>query len=146
MKFPYRPYSVQPTPGHPDIVTVYRPSIPVRVVGPLGDASLLGLVDTGADATILPAFLIERLGIPVDRGVYSRFRGVGDQVVRVIYGALELEIGSDRRSYRWPATVGFLEGRHVAILGHTAFLEHFRATFDGARRALTLRANASLAP
>lgn len=141
MKFSYRPYQVQSTPSADEPTTIYRPVVPFRVHGPLGNAGLMGLLDTGADATLLPAFLVDQLGIVVDRTRKARFRGVGNQVVAVSYGEVEIEIIGKRRSHRWTTLVGFLEGRSTAILGHTGFLERFKATFDSLSNEVRLTAH-----
>ena len=138
MRFPYIPFSVAPTPSHPDSTVTYRPYIPIRVVGPRGSARLDGLLDTGADETVLPRSITEVLGIDLDVGAQARFRGVGGQIVVVTYGRVELEVGTKSRWFRWPATVAFLDGRESAILGHSGFLEHFTASFSGQRRLVTL--------
>ncbi|TSC72871.1 MAG: hypothetical protein G01um101438_270 [Parcubacteria group bacterium Gr01-1014_38] len=137
MRFPYRPYEVQPTPWFPDGV-VYRPMVPLRVVSGMSDTTIVGLVDTGADETVLPDFLIGALGIDVDPRRAGVFRGVGGQPVQGIFGDVTLELEQGRQAHRWDATVAFISGPTVAILGRHGFLDRFRATFDGQRRELTL--------
>ena len=46
-----------------------------------------------------------------------------------------------RLACEWPAKVGFLEGRNIAIVGYAGFLEHFNTTFNTARHRVTLRTN-----
>ena len=41
---------------------LHRPEVPVSIGGPLGKLSLLALVDTGADESILPFSLARELG------------------------------------------------------------------------------------
>jgi len=137
MIFPYHPYEVHPTPWFPDGI-VYRPMVPLRVVSGMGGTTVVGLVDTGADETILPDFLVRTLGIDVDRRKTAAFRGVGEQSIQGVFGDVTLEVRQGRRSERWEATVAFISGPTVAILGRHGFLEHFRATFDDQERKLTL--------
>jgi hypothetical protein len=144
VRFPYRPYAVQPTPAQPGVSIVYRPRIPIHVIGSLGNLGLFGLLDTGADETVLPAFLVERIGVEVDPGAEAQFRGVGGQIVTVSYARVQLEVGKAHQSYRWPAKVAFLQGSNMAILGHAGFLQYFTATFNGQRRHVTLTANSTL--
>lgn len=135
MKFPYHRYEVQPTPWFPDGF-VYRPMVPLRVVSGLRDTAIVGLVDTGADETVLPDFLVSALGVEVGRT--GTFRGVGGHTVPGTFGEVTLELRQGRQSRRWETTVAFISGPIVAILGRHGFLEHFRATFDDRKRELTV--------
>lgn len=137
MTFPYRPYETQATQWFPDGI-VYRPVIPVRVLGATGDAVVLGLVDTGADETILPDFLGRQLGIDTDARKTATFRGIGGQKVAGVFGEVELELRAGRQVRRWGTTTSFVSGPTVVVLGRHGFLEHFRATFDERRRELIL--------
>ena len=139
MKFPYRAYDVQPSAARPSVTAVYRPVIPVRVIGVSNDAVFFGLVDTGADETVLPAFLATQLGVDVDRHETTPFRGIGGQVVHVSHGTVTLEVGKGRGAIRWEARCGFLDGPAVAILGQQGFLERFTATFSSEHKELTLK-------
>jgi len=145
VRFPYRRYHVQETSARPQLVTIYRPVIPVRVLGPRGDAFIFGLLDSGADTTVLPGFLVDRIGVDLEPQT-GRFRGVGGQVVTVSFGTVDLELHQGNESYRWPARVGFLDVRTVAVLGRAALLEYFDVTFLGADNAVTLERNTSPLP
>ncbi len=143
MRFRYLAFDVSPTPAHPDISTVDRPYIPIRVVGPRGTARLDGLLDTGADETVLPLFVAGRVGVEIDPEAQARFRGVGGHLVTVTYGRVELEVGSGFRAVRWPATVAFLDSG-IPILGHEGFLQYYTASFNGHRGHVTLTPNDTL--
>ncbi len=144
MRFPYRPFEVIPTPAQPGVPIIYRPLIPVRVIGSTGDLTLLGLLDTGADETLLPGFIVPHIGVHIDPESRAQFRGVGGQLVTVSYGRADLEVRTRQRSYRWSATLAFLEASTMPILGHAGFLQYFTATFNGPRRRVTLTANDTL--
>lgn len=141
MKFGYVQLSVEATPACPNGVT-YRPYIPLEVHGPTGKAVVIALVDTGADETILPAFLLREIGAKYEGGAQAQFRGVGGHLVTVNYSQVDLAIDHGEGFYRWPAKVGFLDGKHVAVLGFKGFLEYFNATFDSGKHYLRLKANA----
>src|SRR5205823_10123717 len=93
-----------PTPGQPAGL-LFRPVIPVRVRGPRGSQVVLALVDTGSDVTVLPAFLLERIGAEVDAAAQAQFRGVGGQLVTAHYSQVELALEQAEGASVWPATV-----------------------------------------
>ena len=140
MIFPYHHYEVRPIPGQNEGL-IYRPMVPIHVSGPLGTQIIMGLVDTGSDVTVLPSFLLPLIGAAGIDAPEAEFRGVGGQTVTARYSRVELSLHHGDRIYRWPTEVGFLDGRDVAILGHTGFLEHFNATFNSERHQLTLKSN-----
>jgi hypothetical protein len=125
---------------------VYRPVIPVRVIGPLGAKDLIALVDTGSDDTLLPRSVGDAVGAMIDDNQKSNVTGFGAQRVPVAPGDVELELSDGQDAYRWPATVSFVSfadpNDEIAVLGHAGFLEFFTATFDGGARTLELVANA----
>ena len=85
MKFPYQRYTVTPSPSVPDGI-LYRPEVPLRVIGSIGDASFLALVDSGADETLLPCSMGEAIGVRIDDSTQSQVAGIGGQLVDVWYG------------------------------------------------------------
>ena len=139
MRFPYLKYPV-PGLGAVFVTSIYRPTIPIRVFGPLGEGLAQGLVDTGADDTILPDRFIQPLGVKLDPHDVSKVRGISGGAMPLRYGTIELEIGRHGDSYRWSAKIAFYPGSR-AILGYFGFLEHFTATFNGLRRHVTLTPN-----
>ncbi len=135
MKFNYQSYAIRVS-GTSRYVMVYRPVIAVDVVGPNGVEELRGLVDTGADDTLLPDDLIESLGLVVIPGDTGIIKGIDGGKIPVQYARVNLILPG----YRWSARVG-LHGGFNTILGHAGFLEYFTATFNGQRRHLTLTPN-----
>ena len=142
MKAPYQRYVVEASPllGRGE---VYRPEVEIDVTGGNGHASFLALVDTGADATLLPRAIGEAIGAEIDDGRRSYAAGIGSRRLGVAPGRVELEMRQGREHYRWLATVGFADFSNaedqVAILGHAGCLEFLIATFDGEARELTLK-------
>lgn len=140
MNFRYRSYDVQPIPGQSED-RVFRPVIPIQVRGLTGSASILGMLDTGADITLLPAELLPLIGTKFDLDQSVQISGVGGEPLTVQFAKVELSLNYRAELYRWTAQVGFLEGRTVALLGHAGFLDFFSATFNGDRKRVTLRVN-----
>jgi hypothetical protein len=131
MIFPYVRYELDPTATIPS-GEVYRPRIPIRIVGPKRSLKVFGLLDTGADHVFLSASIATQLGIePAVRSEIAH--GAGGHEIDVWPSKVEIEITDGIDTYRWSADVGFLvsdDDPPVAFLGNVGFLEHFRATFD----------------
>lgn len=138
MRFGYVQLPVEPTPASPEGM-IHRPYIPLVVHGPRTSATVIALVDTGADETILPAYVLTEIGGKYERDQQARFRGVGGHLVTVNYSQVSLALDHADGEYRWSAKVGFLEGKQVAILGTKGFLEHFNATFNADHLYLKLQ-------
>ena len=106
MKFPYQRYTVTPSPSVPDGI-FYPPEAPLRVIGSIGDASFLALVDSGADETLLPRSIGEAIGVRIDDITQSQVAGIGGQLVDVWCGQAALELTAGRQSNRRSAVVAF---------------------------------------
>ena len=143
MTFPYLPFRVSPTPAQPGS-TIYRPIVPLVVSGSGSDVVTLALVDTGADETLIPDFLLPQIGIKVSDEETARFEGVGEGYMTVRYATVRLGIVHGGEEYGWEAKVGFFEGDNFALLGHTGFLQYFTVACDGAGRMVSLSPNESL--
>jgi len=64
MIFSYVRYQVELTPTIPS-GEVYRPMVPIRLIGPNASVQVFGLLDTGADHVFVSASLARVLGIDV---------------------------------------------------------------------------------
>ena len=143
MRFPYQRYTVAGIGSH--LTTVWRPALLVRVIGPAGDDTVFGRVDTGADDTLLPDFLIAPLGVALDPAAVATIEGIDGGTVPVRYGAVDLELADATSSFRWNALVGFYP-RHNAVFGLSGFLDYFQALFHGRTRELSLLPNGTAPP
>jgi hypothetical protein len=137
MRFRYQGYPVRALGG--GLTQVYRPSIPLRVIGPTHDHVAFGLLDTGADDTLLPDRFIAMLGVTIQSGMRAPIRGIGGGALTADFGRVDFQL----RAHRWSALVGFYAGNQV-LLGHAGFLEHFGASFNGISRTVTLRSIGAL--
>jgi hypothetical protein len=139
MRFPYQRYQVTTTPTLPTAV-LYRPEVPLRVLGPGGDASVLALVDTGADHTLLPRTIGDAIGAVIDDTRRWPVGGIAGQEIELAPGDIDLELMGGGQTFQWQATVGFATFTEpedeVIVLGHTGFLDFFRVLFDGHLREL----------
>lgn len=117
----------------------------IRVLGPKGEARLDGLVDTGADETLLPMSLAEVLGVTFHEGWNSQAVGIAGDILTMHYGDVGLQLETEDETIAWQTTVAFVElADDVVILGHGGCLDYFTAIFDGERAELELRPNAAL--
>lgn len=142
MRFPYQGYPVRGI-GSAYQTLVYRPTAPIRIIGPGGEALAYGLLDTGADDTLLPADFLGPLGVVIESGMRARIGGIGGEIITADFGTVDLELRRRGAVYRWSATVGFYDGPK-AILGQSGVLEYFLVSFNHRLRHATLRPNAVL--
>jgi hypothetical protein len=140
MKFAYQPYLIRGT-GTTRYALIHRPVISIRAAGPSGADELMRLVATGADDTLLPGYHCQSLGVVIAPGDRAVIVGIDGGTTEVRYGTVDLDLPG----YRWSSRVGFHAGFHT-ILGHSGFLEHFTASFNGLRRHLTLTPNGTAPP
>jgi hypothetical protein len=146
MIFNYNTYVVDASPTN-RIGVVRRPEVLLRVRVGKSVRSVLALVDTGADESVLPLSLAERIGAAIDTSKAVQAAGVGGQIIELLPAIVDLEVTNSLDSYKWRAVVGFARFDNAedecAILGHVGALEFFTATFDGEAYRLTLLPNAT---
>jgi hypothetical protein len=148
--FPFRPCDVEPSPAHPSN-RIWRPIVPIRIVGRSGTQRLFGHLDTGADETKLPMEVASNLGIEIDPQQPARFQGLGGQQAKGFYGEdVCLELRQGQKSYRWLiAKIAFLydppdaneEEKITITLGHVGFFRYFNVAFDHQRSRVKIRPN-----
>lgn len=139
MTFPYRPYTVQPVPGSQETV-IYRPVIPVTLIG-AHVSIFFGLLDSGADQTIINEDVAQLLQIPIsNEPAYSMLTPGGEVVVPS--ARLKLAIYKPPQHYTWTITVGVVSQAwpHV-LLGHSGFLEFFDVTLRAAAHEIIIKRN-----
>ena len=68
MKFAYQCYEI-PTSPLDQSVELFRPEIPLRLIGETGDIRVFGLLDTGADAVVIGRELAKCIGMQIDESV-----------------------------------------------------------------------------
>lgn len=101
-----------------------------------------GLVDTGADRTLLPLEVAEVLNVQLTPCTGPSPVGFGSADVTTFSGTVAMQITGGENEYDWQTPVLFHAGdANTVILGHQGFLEFFSARFDGGTSMLTLEAN-----
>ena len=139
MRFDYFAEEIAPLPGETGLQTVHVPILLANVVGPLRTYLIRGLVDTGAQETLLPLHYLKNLGVV--RGERYALTAANQTPIYAWLGVVDFELSRGPTTYRWSARVGFTPRRNIAIFGQASFLDHFTAIFDGLRHRLTLQPN-----
>jgi len=132
VKPPDRPFS-RLDPNDP-----LRPWLPVTITNPLTgqEVSAYALIDTGADACALPAYLSPMLGLRLKTGRPKRIgTGNGDATAYSHLVRLDLpEAGYSTGDIH----VDFMTGLSVPLLGTEGFLNGFVLTVDYPRKRFSL--------
>lgn len=73
MRFPYQHYEIpiSPVDGSTDL---YRPEIPLHLIGESDELFLFGLLDTGADGVVIGRGIAETIGATLDENVRCTLR------------------------------------------------------------------------
>jgi hypothetical protein len=102
------------------------PIIPVRLLGPVRQATLLALVDSGAEHSVMSKTLVEYLGLSTQGAKAVRIVGVGGMESTGVLLDVELQLGR----CRWTAPAVFSNAvDSPIILGQAGFFAFYTVTF-----------------
>ena len=92
-----------------------------------------GLLDTGADETVLEEWMAGYLGIDLNGAPEQPVNLIGRPgMIACRYAMVELLITDAQETYRWSALVGFVPLKlHYQLLGYAGCLQFFDAEFRG---------------
>jgi hypothetical protein len=126
---------------------VPRPLLAVLITGPSGYRLDDGLLDTGADETILDPSIAPLIGIDLSQADQRDVHLVGRGSIRCRYAPVKLRITDGAvETYEWDTIVGFAPfPLHRSFLGFGGFLQFFDANFRGAAEEVVLFPNAAFA-
>ncbi len=81
MRFPYQHYEIPASPvdGSTDL---YRPEIPLHLIGESDELFLFGLLDTGADGVVIGRGVAETIGATLDENVRWTLRGLNSRSLK----------------------------------------------------------------
>ena len=132
-------------PGLAGAIIVPRPILAVQITGPTGSRLRDGLLDTGADETILDPSVAPLLGVDLTQAAEREVHLVGRGAIRCRYALVKLRITDGvSETYEWDAVVGFAPFPLLRnLLGFAGFLQFFDANFRGAAEELILIPNAA---
>ena len=141
MIFPYQVVmAVSPVTGIPSELT--RPEVLVGIEG-VELRLVIGLLDSGADYSILPKVIAEAAGIELRPALGSALVGVSGNPLEATFGTVRFILEDDESTFEWSATALFhdVPSEDGGVLGRTGFLEYFTVTFDGENNLATLQPN-----
>ena len=146
MKFFYRAHmGLSPATGEPQMIL--RPEISVRISGAQGSDIFLGLVDSGADQTVLPTSIADRLQIDLRPAAGPSGSAFGGHSLEFQVGAVVFELTDDdtQAVWTWPTEVLFHRfddpQDETLIFGHAGFLDYFRILLDPEQALIELTPN-----
>jgi hypothetical protein len=133
-----------PVPALGGAMTVPRPVLAIRITGPSGSRLRDGLLDTGADETIVDPSVAPLIGVDLSQALEREVNLVGRGRIRCRYASVQLRITDGiAETYEWDALVGFAPFPVLrGLMGFAGFLQFFDAGFRGADREVTLLPNA----
>ena len=141
MKFWYTPVLIRSA-DTGEAATLLRPMVPLVVHGDDDAVLCSALVDTGADNSFLPRSIAVSLGLELFPCLGPAPIAFGGGTVEAFYTDLVLQLGDGTDEVAWPARMLVFDvdspGDEIIILGHTGFLEHVRAIFNGQAGTLEL--------
>jgi len=122
-----------------------RPEVLVQIAGPNRSETFLGLVDSGADNTVLPTSIADRLGIPLRAAKGPSGTAFGGHELTFQVGLVEFELVDEQTTWTWKTDVLFHQFEETPdetlILGHAGFLDFFRTLLDPEQASVELTPN-----
>jgi hypothetical protein len=133
-----------PIPALGGATMIPRPIVAVRITGPSGSRLRDGLLDSGADETILDPSVAPLIGVDLSQALEREINLVGRGRIHCRYASVQLRITDGiAETYEWDTIVGFAPFPILrGLLGFAGFLQFFDAAFRGADQEVTLLPNA----
>ena len=147
MRFPYERYDVSKSPLNGEM-EIFRPEIPIHLIGASGEFFSLALVDTGADSVVIGSTIAQRIGVRLNDSHHWTIHGFGGQSLEARLGHVEIELVERHESLCWSLPVAVVDypktsNEELVVLGQTGFLEHFDIRLFGKEHIVELKPNAS---
>lgn len=135
MIYRFRPRTLShPSPVHRDRNYLFRPLIPLSVIGPKSSIPFQVILDSGSACELFPRQWIRPLGIRQFVGTGS-VHGIGSDRPNppmVQYAEVLLRLGQGEEVCQWKAVVGFTDApmSSEGLFGIAGGLEYFHTTLD----------------
>jgi len=114
---------------------VADPKIPLKVYTKEGYREFRFLVDTGADATLLPRYAAEYIGVDLGESEQMWVKGIEGVGLEAYAGKIRVRIGDKELEVR---CLFAASDRVPFILGRTDIFDHFNLIFDNQKQRLCL--------
>ncbi len=123
----------------PDGSYVRTPSIPITLMGRLGQIDSIALIDSGADISAISEEFAELLGLDLDNEIDSAY-GIGGKVDSIeTFMTILIEKGHESYNIGLPVKV-ILGGYDFPILlGRNGFFDKFIISFDESKQRVSLK-------
>ncbi len=148
MRFPFQHYRTPPSPVNGS-EELWRPEIPLHLIGKTGELFTNGLLDTGADGVLISRSIADDIGVALDDSLRWYVRGVSGESLEAVLGHVEIEVMDHQDSMCWLMPVGVVTfddpaNDDIVLLGQTGFLQYFDARLFGAKHVTELLPNGTL--
>ena len=132
-----------PIPGLSGAKVVPRPLLAVLVSGPAGSRLRDGVLDTGADETLLDPSVAPLIGVDLNQAFVRNVNLVGRGRIHCRYAPVTLCITDGlAERYEWDAVVAFAPFPVLrSLLGYAGFLRYFNTDFLTDDEEIILRPN-----
>lgn len=115
-------------------IPFYRPMITVRLTHKSKSIPMLGLLDSGADKTLINRDLGEQLGIDFNKCQKANMTGISGKSQPTWDTTIKLEV-KEFPGVEFQANVCFIDSTFVGLLlGHVGFFEFFDVKFQTLRQ------------
>lgn len=130
MEFPYSKLASD-APSFPHF---FQPLLDIKLYRGEANIPLRGLIDSGADQTLIHTDIADDLYIDWKKGIKNYTRGISGGKIPFYVLELEIEI-IGMPNGRVKSKIGFIDSKNVStLLGQWGFLEHFKVTLDHANQ------------
>lgn len=148
MRFDYRRLRVnRPIPTMPGATVRYKPVFHIRIEHAGVTWPIAGLLDSGADDTVFPRSLANKLGISLSGLPVGSATSAGSKPVEYAVAAVTLGLHDGTQGCQWNALVGFRldDVKALPLFGQAGFLQFFDADLRGDAHEAILTPNSSFA-
>lgn len=124
MKFPYIKFPS----SDPKRKWISRPYVPIKIIGQKGVWEGYGLIDSGADKSLLNTEIAEEIGFNLDENKLEKFSGIEGGNLEAKIAKIRLQIAGFEEI---KIVAGFVNSPTVGvILGQEGFFDEFRIKFE----------------
>lgn len=141
--FPYQPLKAKkPVVSLNGRTSRPKPLIPITVIGPTGTSLEAALLDPGADDTVFPETVAQKVGLDLAQAPEGEAAGVGGVAVRLRYAEVTLRLATNTERREWRTWVAFTAAKlNRPLLGFAGCLQFFDALFLGQQEQVELTVN-----